>query len=406
MKILTSSSTFPLFNKKHHQNFPSKPNKISDTKLRFRPCMVSIKPPPPGFDFRTEYLLDSRETIAQTHPELLDLADNGTLVLIRKSQFGPVPGWRTEFVEPEVIWLIGTSHVSSQSAVDVERVVRTVKPDNVVVELCRSRAGIMFTSNDNENGPKLKSNMFSLSGDGFFGAVGRSLNLGGQTALALRLLLAILSSKVSTDVKRPFGDEFRVARKTSEEVGAQIVLGDRPIEITLERAWNSLKLSEKVNLIGSVVRGITLTSDISSDTLKESSSDNSNFQLYEQLSFSFPSLLQPLIHERDTYIAWSLKRSKAVNSSKKVVGVIGKGHMNGVIYALVSDSGELRFRDLVGQRSSGNENGGWLDTLAKNLVRDTVIGVLLWALFEQLNTGVWNIDFASWSEFLGERWAL
>lgn len=139
MKILTSSSTFTLFSKNHHQNFPSKPNKISVTKLRFRPCKVSIKPPPPGFDFRTEYLLDSRETIAQTHPELLDLADNGTLVLIRKSQFGPVPGWRTEFVEPEVIWLIGTSHVSSQSAVDVARVVRTVKPDNVVVELCRSR---------------------------------------------------------------------------------------------------------------------------------------------------------------------------------------------------------------------------------------------------------------------------
>ncbi|KAL8148229.1 hypothetical protein AgCh_005548 [Apium graveolens] len=255
------------------------------------------------------------------------------------------------------------------------------------------RAGIMYTSNDDENGPKLKSNMFSLSGDGFFGAVGRSLNLGGQTALALRLLLAVLSSKVSSDVKRPFGDEFRVARKTSEEIGAQIVLGDRPIEITLERAWNSLKLREKVSLMVSVVRGIALVSDISSNTLKESSSDNSNFQLYEQLSFSFPSLLQPLIHERDTYIAWSLKRSKAVNSSKKVVGVIGKGHMNGVIYALVSDSGELRFRDLVGQRSSSKETGGWLDTLAKNLVRDTVIGIVLWALFEQLSTGhVWNID--------------
>lgn len=40
------------------------------------------------------------------------------------------------------------------------------------------RAGIMYTSNDNENVPNLKSNMFSLSGDGFFGAVGRSLNLG------------------------------------------------------------------------------------------------------------------------------------------------------------------------------------------------------------------------------------
>lgn len=42
-------------------------------------------------------------------------------------------------MEPEVIWLIGTTHISLESAVDVERVVRAVKPDNVVVELCRSR---------------------------------------------------------------------------------------------------------------------------------------------------------------------------------------------------------------------------------------------------------------------------
>lgn len=30
---------------------------------------------------------------------------------------------------------------------------------------------------------------------------------GGQTALALRLLLAVFSSKVSSDMNRPFGDE-------------------------------------------------------------------------------------------------------------------------------------------------------------------------------------------------------
>ena len=56
-----------------------------------------------------------------------------------KSRFGPVPPWRTEFVEPEVIFLIGTTHISEDSALEVERVVRAVKPDNVVVELCRSR---------------------------------------------------------------------------------------------------------------------------------------------------------------------------------------------------------------------------------------------------------------------------
>lgn len=88
------------------------------------------------------------------------------------------------------------------------------------------------------------------------------------------------------------------------------------------------------------------------------------------------------------YLAWSLKRSKAVNNCKRVVGVIGKGHMNGVIYALVSDLGDLRFRDLVGKRPFGENPNSWIQTFLKNLVRDTVIGVLLWFVYEQLKTGL------------------
>ena len=40
------------------------------------------------------------------------------------------------------------------------------------------RAGIMYMSNDGELGQQMRSNMFSLSGTGFFGAIGRCLNLG------------------------------------------------------------------------------------------------------------------------------------------------------------------------------------------------------------------------------------
>ncbi|KAB2596628.1 traB domain-containing protein [Pyrus ussuriensis x Pyrus communis] len=169
------------------------------------------------------------------------------------------------------------------------------------------RAGIMYAdaSRDSETGgQQLRSNVFSLNGTGFFGAIG------GQTALALRLLLVIFSSKISSDTNRPFGDEW----------------GDRPIEITLEGAWNSLNWDEKLSLVSSVVRGITSPSDISK---KIQVIAHLTSQLYEQLSSSYPSLLQPLIYERDTYFAWSLKRSKAVNKSKRVVGVIGKGCMNG-----------------------------------------------------------------------------
>ena len=40
------------------------------------------------------------------------------------------------------------------------------------------RAGIMYTSDHEAHNQQLRSSMFSLSGTGFFGAIGRSINLG------------------------------------------------------------------------------------------------------------------------------------------------------------------------------------------------------------------------------------
>lgn len=53
--------------------------------------------------------------------------------------------------------------------------------------------------------------------------------------------------------------------------------------------------------------------------LQESTTDdNSTIQLYEQLGFSYPSLLQPLIHERDTvslFIPYTqIKREKRLKN--------------------------------------------------------------------------------------------
>jgi hypothetical protein len=50
----------------------------------------------------------------------------------------------------------------------------------------------MYTSNDGELGQQLRSNMFSLTGTGFFGAVGRSINLGKQSTKLLFILIICL----------------------------------------------------------------------------------------------------------------------------------------------------------------------------------------------------------------------
>ncbi|WVZ91822.1 hypothetical protein U9M48_037945 [Paspalum notatum var. saurae] len=372
------------------------------TAAAFRPPI--LPPPPPCFDYRAAVLADTRAAAA-AFPALAGLVESGALVRVPRRRFGPVPAWRPpDFVEPEDVWVLGTSHLSPDSVADVERVLRAFRPDNVVVELCRSRqepdrdrhldsplAGIMYVSDDASDEPFLKSsNMFSLGGSKFLGAVSRSINLGGQSALALRLLLAVFSSKISSGANRTFGEEFRAARRVSEDIGAQLVLGDRPIEITLERAWKSLTWDQKTKLVISLFRGITSTADTPASTRIHFQQDEkiavSPYELYEKLSTSYPSLLQPLIHERDMFLAWSLKRSKAVNKSKTVVGVVGKGHMNGIVYALISDQGDLRFRDLVGRASSET----WVSSLVKGLIRDTVIGLVLWVLYEQLQAALYR----------------
>ena len=73
-----------------------------------------------------------------------------------------------------------------------------------------------------------------------------------------------------------------------------------------------------------------------------------------------------------------------MNNCKTVVGIIGKAHMNGVIYALISDQGNLRFRDLVGRTSNKNTSNGWIINTLKGFARDTILGFGLWAQYEQL----------------------
>lgn len=107
----------------------------------FRP---PTPPPPPCFDYRAAVRADTRAAAATlaADPALAGLVESGALVRVPRRRFGPVPAWRPpDFEEPEEVWVLGTSHLSPESVADVERVLRAVRPDNVVVELCRSRQG-------------------------------------------------------------------------------------------------------------------------------------------------------------------------------------------------------------------------------------------------------------------------
>ena len=65
-------------------------------------------------------------------------------------------------------------------------------------------------------------------------------------------------------------------------------------------------------------------------------------------------ILSPLLHERDSYMAWSCKRSRAVCGARAVVGVVGRAHLRGTAYHLLQVRKRMH-RCKVSELLSGNQ---------------------------------------------------
>jgi len=343
----------------------------------------SVAPDGPPASFQPRELTGgtSAAVVARRYPELADLVEEGVLhVVLRPSDYKER---RTDgYQEPKEIFLVATAHLSKRSCEDVARVVDAVVPQSVVVELCKSRAAVMYDSGAGLPGSdRAKAgNQMGMSGDSFLGAVGRSARLGGQSAFLLRILLAQVSNRMSAQVAVQSGAEMRAARVAASRVQAQVVLGDRPIEITLRRAWASLSGRERLRLTSYLIRALLQPASAMSldeDLVERLKEDDAVSLMLAQLASSYPGLLRPLVHERDLFLAWSLKRSKAVNGTERVVGVVGKGHLRGVVYALTADSTDLRLKDLVGGLNTAASKRKFVYDAVRRVAWELALGAAL-----------------------------
>ena len=181
----------------------------------------------------------------------------GAGTLRRYEGRGPIPGERGSgysaatcggHIEPQEIYVLGTSHVSARSAREVESVIEALEPDCVVLECCRSRSGLLYADDaDMTDGGRT---LFGISGDGTpLQVLLRSLSLGGWSALLLRTALVRMSDGVGRQAGVVPGADLRAAKRAADRVNASLVLGDRPIEITLERSWLALTSTERWQLL-------------------------------------------------------------------------------------------------------------------------------------------------------------
>ncbi len=209
----------------------------------------------------------------------------------------------------KTILLIGTAHVSRESADLVASVIGEEKPDTVCVELCDSRYQAIRQKNKWQD-----TNIIKVIKE-------KKVFL-----LLSSLLLASFQKKIAKKLNIKPGGEMIKAIETGEAIGAKIYLADRDIRITLGRVWRVMGFWEKVKLLFQLVLSVWEIDEISENDIEKMKEQDVLESLLSDVGKSMPVMKKILIDERDRYIAHKIRSAPG----EKIIAVVGAGHIPGV----------------------------------------------------------------------------
>ncbi len=211
--------------------------------------------------------------------------------------------------EEEEIILIGTAHVSRESADLVTEVIQAEKPDTVCVELCESRYQAMrqkerWRETDIIKVIKEKKAFLLLS----------------------NILLASFQKRIADKLNIRPGQEMLNAIEAAAQVGSAVFPVDRDIRITLSRVWHGTGWWQKVKLLFQLIGSVVGIEDISEADIEKMKQQDILETLLLEVETSFPVLRKILIDERDRYLAQKIRTAPGL----KKVAVVGAGHVPGI----------------------------------------------------------------------------
>lgn len=213
------------------------------------------------------------------------------------------------FFEEKEILLVGTAHVSKESAQLVDNVIETEKPDTVCIELCEARYQSIrqkekWLDTDIIKVIKEKKSFLLLS----------------------NLLLASFQKRIADKFDIVPGAEMIKAIDAAEAVGARIHLADRNIRITLAKTWRAMGLWGKIKLLFHLLLSMGEIEEITEKDIEKMQQQDVLESLLADVGKSLPVLRDILIDERDQYLTHKIRTAPG----HKIVAVVGAGHVPGI----------------------------------------------------------------------------
>lgn len=226
------------------------------------------------------------------------------------------PFERVRLADKEIL-LLGTAHVSEKSVNKVLELIENEKPDRIALELDKAR----FEQLVKERSWR-EADVFEV------------VRKGKAYVLLFSLVLSSMQRKLGKQLGVKPGSEMFEAAKVAEQKGISIALVDRDIGITMKRALASMSIFEKLKLLFQLLLySLGFGEKISKEEVEKLKSKDVLSMVIQELAREFPSMKAVLVDERDSYIAQKLKNLKA----KKVLAVIGAGHLYGIKENLKKD---------------------------------------------------------------------
>lgn len=228
-------------------------------------------------------------------------------------------------LENKEIILIGTAHVSKLSAQQVKDVIEAERPDSVCIELDEPRYQSLIDGNKWK-----ETDIFKV------------IKEKKATLLLINLALSSFQKRIAKQLDTQAGQEMIQGIESAQDIGANLVLADRDIQVTFARIWRNIGLWGKTKLLMEIILSIFNDESISDEELEKMKSQDMLNTMLHDFSVSFPKLKVPLIDERNEYLAQKIKEAPG----NKVIAVLGAAHVPGIIEELPKEHDLVRLSQL------------------------------------------------------------
>lgn len=213
--------------------------------------------------------------------------------------------------------LLGTAHVSKASADEVRQLISSGEFDAVAIELCPAR----FASLKDPDA-LAKLDLFQVLKEGKAGMVAANLALGS------------FQQRVAEESGITPGEEMKAAIEEADKLNLPLLVIDRDVGITLKRVYRSVPWWQRAGLIMGLVGSLFSKEKVSTEEIEKLKQGDMLESTFSEFAAESEHLYQALIAERDHYMALRLAQENGDSRFKKVLVVIGAGHLKGLAESL------------------------------------------------------------------------